>query len=148
MPELISALSDVIPVDSIYGLTGVGDGGNEPGVWEVEWSQEEPSWLTVGPNAILLLQYGPGPFHLRYEHWSADPGEPAERSWTGRIHLVSGMLSAYTLEDGETYEEFDLGRAGAEWNVRAEWWSVRDALRPEFADPDVQGQIMRFRFWA
>ncbi|WP_157518532.1 hypothetical protein [Herbidospora mongoliensis] len=34
MPELIAALSDVVPLDSIYGLTGVSADGGDPGVWE------------------------------------------------------------------------------------------------------------------
>ncbi|WP_030454324.1 hypothetical protein [Herbidospora cretacea] len=149
--RLIAGLSDVVPLDSIYGVTGLGafDLPGEPGVWEIEWKQDDgPSWLTPGRNGLRMTQYGPGPFHLRYELWDADPGDPAERSWTGRVHFASGRLAAYTLdEENETYEEFDLGRAGAEWNVRVDWWSLREALRPEFAVHEVRGQVLRFRFW-
>nr|WP_062333996.1 hypothetical protein [Herbidospora sakaeratensis] len=148
--RLLAGLSDVVSLDGLYGVTDAGAEGfpDEPAVYDINWWDEEPGWLTAGRNAIMLDVSGPGPFHLRWEHWDQDPGDPAERSWTGRLYLVSGRITAYTLEDdGETYEKFDLGQAGVEWNCRVDWWSLREALRPEFAVHPVEGQILRFRFW-
>ncbi|WP_062429357.1 hypothetical protein [Herbidospora daliensis] len=147
--RLLAGLSDVVPLDHLYGVTDIGAGPGEPGVWDIERRHDVgPDWLTPGRNGLLFLEYGPGPFYLRWELWDQDPGEPAERSWTGRLHLASGRVTAYTLHyENETYAEFDLGRAGAEWNVRVDRWSLREALRSEFAGHDVAGQILRFRFW-
>ncbi|NAS21681.1 hypothetical protein GT755_08280 [Herbidospora sp. NEAU-GS84] len=64
------------------------------------------------------------------------------------MHFAADRVAAYALEvDDEFFHEFDLGRAGAEWNVGVDWWSLREALRPEFAMHEGEGRILRFRFW-